>query len=339
MVTIKRIAELANVSRGTVDKVLNNRPGVKKETRERVEQIIKALDYRPNPLGKALATCKTPLKMGIALLPGYNQFMQLMVQGIKSQEEELKHYGIDICLRLCTHVDPVEQLSILQEFRDNGIKNIALFPLQNEPIIQFANQLVENGTTLITFNSRVERINSLFFIGQNSYMSGRTVAELIEKLIPEGKVGLIISSMLMTCHQDRVAGFYDRLNQSGRYEVLSYEDNNDMDTLAFEMTLDLISQAPDLRAIYITGGGVSGVAEALKLKHLERIVKVICHDLTPDSERLLREDLVDFVIDQEPVKQGRLLVSSLYEQHIYGQILNRESADIPIIIRTKETLK
>ena len=57
MVTIKRIAELANVSRGTVDKVLNNRPGVKKETRERVEQIIKALEkegYKPKVVRTSL---------------------------------------------------------------------------------------------------------------------------------------------------------------------------------------------------------------------------------------------------------------------------------------------
>lgn len=38
-VTIKEIDALANVSRGTVDKVLNNRPGVKDSTREKVLKI------------------------------------------------------------------------------------------------------------------------------------------------------------------------------------------------------------------------------------------------------------------------------------------------------------
>ena len=53
-VTIKQIAELANVSRGTVDKVLNHRPGVKAETKTKVLQIAKELNYEPNFLGKAL---------------------------------------------------------------------------------------------------------------------------------------------------------------------------------------------------------------------------------------------------------------------------------------------
>ena len=52
--TIKDIAEIANVSRGTVDKVIHNRSGVSSETRAKVLAIIKELDYHPNPIGKAL---------------------------------------------------------------------------------------------------------------------------------------------------------------------------------------------------------------------------------------------------------------------------------------------
>ncbi|MGC4020138.1 MAG: LacI family DNA-binding transcriptional regulator [Muricomes sp.] len=53
-VTIKQIAELANVSRGTVDKVLNNRPGVKEDTRKKVLQIANGLNYKPNFIGKGV---------------------------------------------------------------------------------------------------------------------------------------------------------------------------------------------------------------------------------------------------------------------------------------------
>ena len=40
-VTVKQIAELANVSRGTVDRVLNNRSGVSEATRQKVLKIAK----------------------------------------------------------------------------------------------------------------------------------------------------------------------------------------------------------------------------------------------------------------------------------------------------------
>ena len=55
MVTIKKIAELCGVSRGTVDRVLNGRGRVKPETAEAVMNMVKQLGYKPNPAGKALA--------------------------------------------------------------------------------------------------------------------------------------------------------------------------------------------------------------------------------------------------------------------------------------------
>ena len=58
MVTIKKIAELCGVSRGTVDRVLNGRGRVKPETEEVVRQMARQLGYQPNPAGKALAARK-----------------------------------------------------------------------------------------------------------------------------------------------------------------------------------------------------------------------------------------------------------------------------------------
>ena len=48
MATIKEIAALAGVSRGTVDRVLNDRGAVNPETAEKIRKIAKELDYKPN---------------------------------------------------------------------------------------------------------------------------------------------------------------------------------------------------------------------------------------------------------------------------------------------------
>lgn len=67
-VTIKEIAALANVSRGTVDKVLNNRPGVKDSTREKVLKIAAELHYQPNFIEKPSSTAIIRLKSVLFLL-------------------------------------------------------------------------------------------------------------------------------------------------------------------------------------------------------------------------------------------------------------------------------
>ena len=47
-IRIKDIAEKAGVSVGTVDRVLHNRPNVSQVAREKVEAVLKNINYQPN---------------------------------------------------------------------------------------------------------------------------------------------------------------------------------------------------------------------------------------------------------------------------------------------------
>ena len=54
-IRIKDIARLAEVSVGTVDRVLHGRPGVSENSKKRVEKILNELNYQPNMYASALA--------------------------------------------------------------------------------------------------------------------------------------------------------------------------------------------------------------------------------------------------------------------------------------------
>ena len=57
--TIKQIAEMANVSKGTVSKVLNGYKGISAETSERILKLVQQLDFHPDSSARALALQKT----------------------------------------------------------------------------------------------------------------------------------------------------------------------------------------------------------------------------------------------------------------------------------------
>lgn len=59
MVTIKQIAEIAKVSTATVSNVINDTALVKEETRKKVLEVIKKLDYEPNSIAKSLKIRRT----------------------------------------------------------------------------------------------------------------------------------------------------------------------------------------------------------------------------------------------------------------------------------------
>lgn len=58
-ITLRQVAKLANTSVATASRVINNRPGVRPEIRERVWKIIRELDYQPDPVARSLARART----------------------------------------------------------------------------------------------------------------------------------------------------------------------------------------------------------------------------------------------------------------------------------------
>jgi LacI family transcriptional regulator len=54
-ITLKEVAKLSGVSLATASRVINNLPGVKPTTRERVWKIIYEYGYQPNPAARSLA--------------------------------------------------------------------------------------------------------------------------------------------------------------------------------------------------------------------------------------------------------------------------------------------
>ncbi|XBT19818.1 LacI family DNA-binding transcriptional regulator [Priestia flexa] len=59
MPNINEIANICNVSKTTVSRVLNNHPYVSAEKRQRVLEVIKEMNYAPSSLAKHLRTSTT----------------------------------------------------------------------------------------------------------------------------------------------------------------------------------------------------------------------------------------------------------------------------------------
>lgn len=94
MPTIKDVAKMADVSVGTVSKVLNNDPTVKGKNRENILKAIKKLGYSPNIHAKHLSTGKTGMISVIVPTIGY-EFQERLINSI---DGVLSEYGFDSIL-------------------------------------------------------------------------------------------------------------------------------------------------------------------------------------------------------------------------------------------------
>ena len=89
--TIREVAEMAGVSQMTVSRVLNRRESVKKSTRERVEEAIQALNYRPNLMARSLAGGKS-LFIGLIFNNPSNNYLGELLVGTLHRCREAGHH-------------------------------------------------------------------------------------------------------------------------------------------------------------------------------------------------------------------------------------------------------
>lgn len=92
-VTLKQIAEIAGVSRGTVDRALHDRGRVSPEVAERVRRIAEELGYHPNAVGQALARSRKQIKIGIIVQSAETPTMKIVVEGAEQAARALQKQG------------------------------------------------------------------------------------------------------------------------------------------------------------------------------------------------------------------------------------------------------
>ncbi len=89
-VTLKDIAERAKVTSATVSMVINNKPNISEETRERVLKIAQELNYYPNAIARGLATRKAN-SIGVIVPNLASSYVVRILQGIKSTNRDIDY--------------------------------------------------------------------------------------------------------------------------------------------------------------------------------------------------------------------------------------------------------
>lgn len=176
MTTIKEIADMAGVSRGTVDRVLNNRGLVRDETAERIRQIASALDYRPNRAGKILVNRKKALNVALILFRGENPFFADVLSGAKAKAEELQDMGITVSFYDTSIDNPEEQIRLLLDLEEKGVNGIALTPICDSRVAQTISEISARGIPIVTINTDIENSGRIAFVGSD-HQVGRALSQ------------------------------------------------------------------------------------------------------------------------------------------------------------------
>lgn len=338
MATIKEIASLAGVSRGTVDRVLNHRGAVSPQTEQKIWEIVQALDYKPNKAGIVLAAQKKNLKLGVVLLGLSTPFYDDVLIGVRSKAAELEGYNCSVLIRQ-TEYSLDQQLAAIDELLGEGINGLAISPYNDMQIREKINELYDRGIPVVTLNTDIENSKRIAYVGSNFYRSGETAAGLMH-LMTKGciNVGIVSGSRNVLCHTERIAGFQKVIQSYGNIHIVDTVTNNDDEVESYELTAKLLSTHPEINALYFSAGGVYGGCRAVLSAGRDKDMTIITNDMVDTTRDYMEKGLIAATICQQPFLQGYNPLSILFTYLTTGELPLTEHNYVDVEIRIKENL-
>lgn len=314
-VTLKMIAERAGTSIGTVDRALNNREGVKEDSKRLILKVAEELGYRPNKLASALGRKKI-IRIGIAYPRQPHEFYRDIDLGIDKAAEELQDYGVIIeKIRYETQEPHVayERLAQIDPAAYDGLAINAAGAVNIGQIDHF----VRRGLSVITFNNDATESERLFYIGNNSRQSGRMGGEILSMLLGgRGDVAVLGNFARTSSFIERFGGFCEFIQaHSPEMHIFTCPYCSTESEVVEESLLDVLARAPEIKGVFCIGYS-STVSAVSALKALNRQdIQLVGYDVTERTSEALREGWCRALLYQDPYRQGHQ-AAHLLTRHI-----------------------
>ena len=335
MITIKKIAQLANVSTGTVDRVIHNRGQVTQENIDKVNKIIEKYDYKINIHASNLALNK---KFKIAVcIPKNNQleYWKLPIIGIQKGAEEYKNSGISIDYFYYDY-NSLSFMKTCGKLLKAEFDGLIIAPIFHNESLFFLNEFKKKNIPIILIDSNIENIPNRTYIGQDAYQAGVLSGKLISIGLTNKKVNLLIVKINKeiddtSIYLQRIKGFYSYFENKIEYKNYKFNEVNIEQFSKGKITKQMFE---GIDAIFVPNSRAYIIAEFV-MKNNIKGVNIVGYDLLEKNIEYLNNGVINFLINQNPEHQGYLGVCNLYKKLVLKEEINIENY-MPLEIIVKE---
>lgn len=204
-VTSKELAEICGVSRGTVDRALNNKSRVDPATKARILEKAKELGYRPNPIARSLVSGRSR-SIGVLVYDIRNRYFALLLNAIEMAAKR-SGYLVNITLH---ESDPGLEERMIAEFVGRKMDGILLCPVRKGAA--YAAHLSALGVPVVSIGNYLS--DDIPHFGMDERAGAAAATELI---VSKGYEEIVFycpplrasGGMNTYVHDQRLAGFRD----------------------------------------------------------------------------------------------------------------------------------
>ncbi len=339
-ITIQDVARHANVSAGTIDRVIHNRGKVSADKRIKVEKAIRELNFNPNLLARTLALGKNFLICNLVPgAPSPHHYWSMPARGIKMAAAQYKDYGI---ITENFYYDLFDEASFVRQSANLLNANpdaVVLAPLLLHESKLFVHKLQNAGIPYVFIDADLPDEQSLSYIGPEVKSSAFIAGRLLNSVLP-GKCEILIVNMVKgfanaSALQRMEAGFrsYFQQNEPPRQKpvhVLTINSTKKEDV--FRELERFYNEHPAIKGVFITNSKAFLVSEFHALHKLD--IRLVGYDLVEENIAHLKNGGIDFIISHSPVQQGKRAIQTLFDYFVFKKEPERiQHVPLDIIIR------
>lgn len=336
-VTLKEIAQKAEVSTTTVYRVLNHKGGYSEELEQKIMKIAQEEGYERNYLASSLRKC--PMKI-VLLFPkneeiNWRFYLQRVFEGFHDYLGKVENFNLELEEVYFSSKDGDTCSSYLKKFyQEYGgkIDVLVLYAVHfTQEDIQYLNRFIGAGTEIIVLDTLNVQCGGCCRIYPDDELAGRMAGQLMQSMAKGSGTVAIFSQPFEKgdVNAQNCRKVLEQQTVCGRRIV---EKTFSLYGSHVESMVSFLQEIPDLTGIYSTSArNTATMIQALKQLGI-RPSAVIGSELFEESYLALQDGLMDVVMDKRPYTMGRKAMEFAFSKAIQQVPLPQEYRIIPRII-------
>ena len=235
-----------------------------------------------------------------------------------------------------------DQAKKLRMAEKKGYDVIGVDVADEKVISPILDEMVDSGTKVMTFSSSDadEGCKRIAYVGNtHNYQDGADLTQaLCEKLGYKGKVAILVGNVGAPCHEDRARGAKDTIARYKDMEIVATEYDQDSVDLAYDLTLNILKDCPDLDGIICCNmSNPVGAARAITETKSKAVIVGMDHD--QEALRYLDEGVIYCLGVQDCYSIGfdTLQVAvKIADGHLPGALFPEKTDEITTVIYQKD---
>ena len=308
--TTKDLAKEAGVSLATVDRVLNERSGVRKATISKVNDAIEKIGFVRDLTAANLAR-KRDHRLAFVLPDSDNEFMSEILAKIDEAG------AVFLSQRVQTQILRVQKndahaISVaLDRIDANEIDGVAIMAPATPQLRDAINRLRSRNIQVVAFISKQPNTDPYAFIGIDNVAAGRTAGRLMARFTrrDSGSFLVICETMQSLDNIERRFGFDEIVNRDyPQFSILPSLESFGDPKRARTILRNTLLNTKDLAGLYVMSSDAEHILRSYEELSLPKDVVTLAHERTAFTEAKLRDGMVDAVITQD---SGHIVRSAL----------------------------